>query len=209
MNANIDPRFWDRIARRYAEKPVSDEEAYQQTLARVRARLTPDANVLEIGCGTGTTALNLSPYAADILATDLSSQMLAFAKEKARTQEVQNVRFACGTLDSSWLKATSFDVVMAFNLIHLLEDIPGSVRRIHDLLEPGGLFISKTPCIGELSLLLRGVLPLMRAVGKAPFVNPVKKDSLQRTIAETGFEILETGLYPAKTKSLYIVARKQ
>ena len=49
-------RFWDRLAAGYAKKPVPDEEAYARTLERVRAHLTPNDRVLELGCGTGTSA---------------------------------------------------------------------------------------------------------------------------------------------------------
>jgi hypothetical protein len=70
------------------------------------------------------------------------------------------------------------------------------------------LFISKTPCVGDSSFLLRGVIPMLRAIGQAPFVNFVTKDALKRDVVQAGFEILETGLYPAKSHSLFIVARK-
>jgi hypothetical protein len=42
------------------------------------------------------------------------------------------------------------------------------LHSIHDMIFPGGLFISKTPCIAEMNLLIRRfMLPAMRAVGKA------------------------------------------
>ena len=44
-------RFWDRIAARYARKPVADEAAYQKKLAVTREYLRPDMEVLEFGCG--------------------------------------------------------------------------------------------------------------------------------------------------------------
>ena len=55
------PKFWDGIAERYAARPVTDEAAYADTLARVRSYLGPDDRVREIGCGTGSTTPRLAP----------------------------------------------------------------------------------------------------------------------------------------------------
>jgi 2-polyprenyl-3-methyl-5-hydroxy-6-metoxy-1,4-benzoquinol methylase len=201
-------RFWDRRAAGYAKKPVADEQAYEQTLQRVRAHLVRNVRVLEIGCGTGTTALKLASSAREILATDYSEEMIAIARAKAHARVVSNVHFRTCTVHDAELGLESFDVVLAMNLLHLLDDIPARLGRIRELLRPGGLFISKTPCVGDQGLLLRVVIPLMRAVGVAPYVNFVTERSLTADIEQAGFEIVETGMYPKKGRSFFVVARK-
>ena len=52
------------------------------------------------------------------------------------------------------------------------------------------------------------VIPVMRAFGRAPFVNFVSEQSLLGDVSRAGFELLETGLYPKKSHSLFIAARK-
>lgn len=201
-------RFWDRRAVDYAKKPVPDERAYEQTLERVRAHLLRNVRVLEIGCGTGTTALKLAANACEILATDYSEEMIAIARAKARAAVVSNVHFRTCTVHNTELALESFDVVLAMNLLHLLGDIPARLGRIHELLRPGGLFISKTPCLGDQSFLMRILIPLMRAVGIAPYVNFVTERSLTADIERAGFSIVETGMYPKKSRSFFVVARK-
>src|SRR5688572_19400214 len=117
-------RFWDRRAADHLKKPVPDAEAYALTLQRVRSYLTPNASVLELGCGTATTALHLAASARQILATDYSAEMIAIGSARARADGVSNVQFRSCTLDDPQLGAESFDVVMAMNLLHLLDDIP-------------------------------------------------------------------------------------
>ena len=201
-------RFWDRLAAGYEKKPVPDEAAYEKTLERVRAHLTPNDRVLELGCGTGTTALKLSANAASILATDYSTKMIAIAESKARAEGVTNVSFRRCTLDDPALGRESFDVVMAMNLLHLLDDIPGRFARIRELVRPGGLFISKTPCIGDQGVFMRVLLPILRAVGIAPFLNFVTERSLTDDIVGARFGIEETGMYPKKSRSFFVVARR-
>ena len=200
--------FWDRLAASYAKKPVADPDAYERTLDRVRAHLTPRARVLELGCGTGTTALKLAASAGALLATDYSAEMIAIATEKARAERVTNVTFRTATLDDGALAAEPFDVVLAMNFLHLLADLPARFARIRELLRPNGLFISKTPCVGDQGLAPRVAIPLMRAVGRAPYVNFVTERSLSSDLAAAGFAVEETGMYPKKTRSFFVVARR-
>ena len=74
-----DAKFWDKIAARYARRPVPDEAVYQRKLALTREYLRPGAHLLEFGCGTGSTAIAHAPHLADILATDISAEMLAWS----------------------------------------------------------------------------------------------------------------------------------
>jgi ubiquinone/menaquinone biosynthesis C-methylase UbiE len=76
-------RFWDKVAERYARRPVDDEAAYQHKLQVTRDYLTPGMTVLEFGCGTGTTALAHAPFVKRILATDVSPKMIEIARRKA------------------------------------------------------------------------------------------------------------------------------
>ncbi len=198
-------RFWDKIATRYAARPVGDEAAYAATLDRVRAHLPANARVLELGCGTGTTALKLAPYVREITATDVSPAMIEIARGKGAG--VENARFEVGP---ARLEATeAYDAILAFNLLHLLDDIDASLRDIHNALKPGGVFISKTPCLGGWKGVLRPVLWVMQKIGKAPApVHFLKTEPLGARIAGQGFEIIETGDYPKSVPSRLIVARK-
>lgn len=210
MNAPPTPsRFWDRRADAYAKKPVPDEAAYAATLERVRAHLLPAHRVLELGCGTGSTALALAASAGDILGTDYSERMIAIAEAKASAAAVGNVRFRVGTAGDAALEPASFDVVMAMNLLHLIEELPVFLRRVHELLRPGGLFISKTPCVGEQGVLVRLVIPAMRVVGAAPHVSFVTERGLTEDFRGAGFEVVETGMYPLKGRGFFVVAQKR
>ena len=200
--------FWDKAADKYSKKPVKDMENYRKTLDCTRRYLSTSDEVLEVGCGTGTTALLLAPSVKQLTATDISSRMIEIAKEEAVAQEVENVRFDRATLFDERLEKGSFDVIMGFNFLHLLEDISGAVRRIDELLKPGGLFISKTVCLGEQSRIWSALLAVMKALRFAPFVRCLKVAELEDIIASAGFEIIETGFYPPSPPSRYIVARR-
>jgi ubiquinone/menaquinone biosynthesis C-methylase UbiE len=201
--------FWDKHADRYSKKPVKDQENYDKTLDCTRKHLSEDDNVLEVGCGTGTTALLMAPSVKRITASDISARMIEIARKKAVTQAVENVRFDRGTLSDEDLEKGTFNVVLAFNVLHLLEDIPGAVHRVHELLKPGGSFISKTPCLAEQSRLWSLLVAVMKPLGFAPYVDCLKVADLEGIITDADFEIAETGFYPPSPPSRFIVARKR
>jgi ubiquinone/menaquinone biosynthesis C-methylase UbiE len=201
-------RFWDKRADKYSKQPIKDTENYDKTLDCTRKHLSASDNVLEVGCGTGTTALLLAPSVKQLTACDISSRMIEIAREKAVTQKVENVRFDRATLFAEDLEKGPFDVVMGFNFLHLLDDIPGTVHRVKELLKPGGLFISKTVCLAEQSRLWSIPLAVMKLLGFAPYVKCLKVAELEDIITSTDFEIIETGFYPPSPPSRFIVARK-
>lgn len=200
--------FWDGIAKSYAASPIKDVASYEFTLQRTRSYLRPQDQVLEIGAGTGSTALLLASSAGHITATDLSAEMIKIGRSKATEQDIHNMDFL---VDGAMAEAVSgpYDVLLVHNLFHLLDDLPGVLKRANELLKPGGLLISKTPCqpqgFGPVSYrLMQVVLPIMQVLGKAPFVKVRSVAELERLIREQNFQIIEACNRPTR----YIVARK-
>ncbi|MEM9726113.1 MAG: class I SAM-dependent methyltransferase [Pseudomonadota bacterium] len=217
--------FWDKAAEAYAKSPIGDVDAYEYTLGRTRSYLTPTDTVLELGCGTGSTALRLANGVRRIVASDISSVMVGIGRAKALEAGLRNVDFVTanlfdGALDAAITganpaagsTAAGYDAVLALNLLHLIEDGEGALRRVHGLLKPGGVFISKTVCEPRNGAplkfrLIRLALPLLQFFGKAPFVRFMDPDDFEALVVSTGFEILEAGDHPAPSR--YIVARKR
>lgn len=208
-----DAPFWDKISAKYAEDPIRDEAAYRQALARTRSYLKPDDRVLELGCGTGSTAIELASQVAEITVSDLSQGMLAIARERAAAAGVGNIHFHQGSVAEA--PEGTFDVVLAHNLLHLLPDLQAALALISARLPKGALFISKTPCLGESRgsakyWLFKTMIPVMRFLGKAP-TSPVHFfdiTAIEAAIKAAGFELVETGNYPVSTPGRYIVARR-
>jgi len=201
--------FWDKAAPGYAKSPIKDEASYEKTLVRTRAHFSRDDDVLELGCGTGTTALKLADDARHILATDISAKMIEIAQAKARDQSIANVEFVTATADDRDLDGRTFDAVLAFNVLHLLDDLDATLRRIAVLVRPGGLFISKTVCLAGQRWYMKPMVSVMQAFGKAPYVRFLGLDELDQAIASAGFDIIETADDPGKLPRRFIVARRR
>jgi ubiquinone/menaquinone biosynthesis C-methylase UbiE len=203
-------RFWDSAARKYAVQPLADPAAYERTLERTRHYLKNTDVVVEFGCGTGTTALKLAPAAARIVASDISPEMIAIGREKAEVEGVRTVEFAVATPETAPWPDASFDVALAFNLLHLIEARQAALANVHRLLKPGGLFISKTPCLADANPIYRVIVPVMRLAGKAPYVAFFSDADLEREIVAAGFEIIERDRHGSKPRDPrpFLVARR-
>jgi len=199
-------KFWDRIAKRYAKKPVGNEAAYQRKLSTTREYFRPDMEVLEIGCGTGSTAIAHAPYVRHIRATDISDRMIDIAKDKARSAGVDNVTFeVCGIEDLD-VPSESVDAVLALSLLHLLEDRDAAIARIHGMLKAGGIFVSNTVCLGDNMRWFRFVGPIGQWLGVFPLVRVFGRHELEESLTSAGFAI-EHAWQPDKAV-VFIIARR-
>ena len=149
-----DTRFWNRIAKFYFNKPIKDEEAYRIKLATTQEYLRPDMEILEVGCGTGGTAIAHAPYVAHVTATDLSDRMIGFAEERKAEAGVSNVDFLPASAAESLDTQARYDAVLMLSLLHLLDEPEATIQRAAEILRPGGLLISNTPCLcGKLGVM--------------------------------------------------------
>ncbi|OAQ73948.1 UbiE/COQ5 family methyltransferase [Pochonia chlamydosporia 170] len=208
-----DKAFWDKSAKSYSKSKVSDQPGYERTLNLSKSYLNKTDKVLELGCGTGSSAFILAPSAAKYLATDISSEMIKIANEKHEAQDqVPGLEFRVATAEDVAKDGLKFNAVLGYNYLHLLHDPWGTVRTVRDMLEDGGLFISKTACLMDMNPLMRWVLlPVMQVVGKAPHVDSFTGGELRKRIEEAGFEILLDEVHASKGDDgrPFIVARKK
>lgn len=208
-----DVAFWSKISRKYAADPIRDMDGYLMTLERTKSHLKPEDKVLEIGCGTGSTALLIAPHVAHITATDLSPGMIEIANEKLVREGVGNVTFKVAEVLDHSPNGASYDAVLAHNLLHLLPALDCALENISSLVKPGGLFISKTVCAPEhggfkYAIISKVAIPIMQAIGKAPFVAFIPAETLERKMKGAGFDIIEKTDQVGMFTSRYIVARK-
>lgn len=199
-------RFWDKWADRYAAQPMRDPDSYEAKIADISALLTPTSRVLEIGAGTGTTAVRLAPQAGFIDALDISGEMLRIARARAATAGVANVAFHQATLDAADL-TPGYDMALAMSLLHLLPDRAGTLRQLHALLKPGGVFVSSTFCFAEGFRPLLPVLVAGRAIGVFPAVRILRQKHLLAEIAAAGFRVTRVW-HPKPRAAVFVIAER-
>ncbi len=201
-------QFWDRHAKGYAKRPVADEAAYQKKLKVTHDYLNPDMDVLEFGCGTGSTAIAHAPYVKHILAIDISSKMIEIARRKADAGKVDNVTFEQSTIEELGVADQSIDAVLGLSILHLLDNKEDVIAKVHKTLRPGGIFVSSTACIGDTMKFFKVIAPIGKFIGLMPLVRVFTTHELENSLTDAGFEI-DYQWQAAKGKAVFIVAKKR
>jgi len=200
-------KFWDKHAEGYSKRPVGDEESYQKKLQITRDYFRPDMEVLEFGCGTGTTAISHAPFVKHILATDISPKMLSIAMAKAGAGNIRNITFKLAAIDDLKITDQKFDAIMGHSILHLVEDPDAIIAKVYSMLKPGGVFISSTGCLGDSMKWFKLVGPIGNFLGLLPTVKVFSTQQLIDSHTRAGFEI-DHQWKPEKGVSVFIVAKK-
>ncbi len=205
---NRESNYWNKRADKYAQRPIADQATYEEKLEKTREYFRPDMNVLEIGCGTGSTAIAHAPFVKHILATDFSERMVEIGRDKARAAGVTNVTFAVTPASGLDAPDGSFDAVMAHNLLHLLDDRKRVIADVHRLLKPGGIFVSSTACIGDMALPIRMIVPVGRFLRLFPLVKVFCAEDLKGELEDAGFDI-DYAWQPKRNAAAFLICRKK
>ena len=202
-------RFWDKQAGGYAKKENDIQITKNKDFITTLKYINTDDIVLDYGCGGGIVSISISDKVKEIHAIDVSVKMIETAKANAAELNISNINYAQGTIFDKRFQAQSFDVILAFRVLHVLEDVQVVVRRINELLKPGGVFISVTTCMGSQKAIFGPLVFLARKLNILPIkISMLKLSKLQEILTNENFEIIEYEKMDDKISTYCVVARK-
>ena len=204
--------LWDKLARNWDKPGVSLGENDIKILGKTGKYLNDGSIVLDYGCATGSIVFAIADKVKEVHGIDLSSKMVDISKRKAEQCKTGNTKFMQAEIFDERLKEGTYDVTLALNILHLLENMPRVMNRINHLLKPGGIFISASPCLGNVkfggSLLIVPVF-LASKTGVLPHVNFFSVSRLTSLITNNNFNIIETEYLADKTIDEILVTAKK
>lgn len=201
-------KFWNLIARKYAASPIADVAAYRKKIEKLKSYLSSEDYVLDIGCGTGTQSDDLANNVKHVTGIDISNKLLAIAEIRKVEREIENVEFVQTTVFDERFYSGSFNVVMAFYVLHFYEDIDEVFRRIYDLLKPSGLFILETACLGEKNTTTGKLIRSAGKLGFLPLINLLSNRQMELALEKTGFSVVEKTKFSESNDEYTLIAKK-
>jgi ubiquinone/menaquinone biosynthesis C-methylase UbiE len=205
--------IWDKQASGYDNRVIKVyKNAYDLSIQKIRSVLSPDQQVLEIGCGTGIISFGIAPYVQRVIATDISPQMISVAKSKGESSSVSNVEFRVCDGYSVPYDDESFDVVLLFNTLHVVKEPAALLHEAHRLLKPAGHLVSATDCYAEpvpfpVKLML-SAQKLLKLVGIIPFMWYYKKEDLHHLFEQCSFAVVNADVLHPAPVNYYLLASK-
>jgi len=202
-------KFWDLIASKYAASPISDRSAYETKIQKIKTFLTTEKVVLDIGCGTGTQCGDIANNVTQVTGIDISSKLLTIAQQRKAERKLTNVEFLQTSLFDARFQPESFDVVMAFYVLHFFEDTDAVFKRIYDLLKTDGLFISETACLGEQNKIIGKLLRFAGHLGLIPKINLLTTRQLEQALENAGFSLVDKTRFSNSSDSEFTLIAKK
>ena len=198
--------FWNLIAKKYIASDVADQAIYERKLAQTQALLKPDWHVLEIGCGSGNTALTHAPFVAQITGIDFAQKMIDHARAQAAERGIDNAVFETKSMDEISVEHP-YDAVLMLSVLHLLPQWKQAIRTVYDLTAEGGAFVSSTACLKDMAPLIAKCAPLFSALPVLPSIAGFSQSELLQELRAAGFEIEDYWQVNPKDAT-FVVARK-
>ena len=204
--------MWNKLAKNWDTPGVNLGENDLKIIERTKKYLDASTAVLDYGCATGSIALEIASMAKEVRGIDISTNMIEIAKRKADERGMKNIAFTKATIFDESLKEGTFELILSLSILHLVENPVQVVNRVNQLLKPGGVFISATPCLGEkavISVLMNIPIFVLSKMGLIPSTNFFSASSLAAAITSTGFQIIEQeDLSVRPLRECFIMARK-
>jgi ABC-2 type transport system ATP-binding protein len=202
--------YWDRFSETY---DANMERVVGKTLIadinEALVKLPALGKAAEFGCGTGYYTDPIARKAENVVATDLSEELLAIAKKRFAGQQTLSFRREDSTHTS--FEGGSFDTGIEVNLLHVIEDPSAALRENHRVLRKGGrlIVVSFTSHGMTRWNTFKLALRFLRYFGKPPrHTHNFSPDDLAALLRSAGFEVVECRLLGDTTKAVFAIAQK-
>ena len=149
--------------------------------------ITPGLDVLDLGCGDGTTAVPEAQLGANVLGVDIASNLVAAGNERAKALGLTNLRFQEGDAsDLNELDDDSFDLVVSVFGAMFAPRPADVAKEVVRVTRPGGRIVMGNWIPGDPTLVAQ-ILRISSAYSPPPpegFVSPmtwgVEADVIER-----------------------------
>lgn len=152
-----------------------------------RAALTGRERVLDVGCGAGHTALAFAPHAAQVVALDMTEEMLAEAARLAATRGLANVAFQRGFAEELPFPDDAFDIVTSRFCAHHYADPVRATSEVARVLRAGGRYLL-VDCVALENPVQDTYLQALEVLRDPSHVRDYSKSQWLAMFAAAGFE---------------------
>ena len=138
-------KSWDACGAAFDRYTTTDDSFSDNIERPALAALMGDiagARALDLGCGSGTHSTWMAEGGAAVVGCDLSSTMLALARERARAHRVELELCLADISTALPFADATFDLALTATALHYVADLATTMREIARVLQPGGIFIA-------------------------------------------------------------------
>lgn len=112
-----------------------------QAFGHLLLRMLPPLVVADLGSGEGLLAELLARRCSRVIAIDNSEKMVAFGARRAEENDVKNLEFRLGDIESPPIESGTIDVAILSQALHHAENPEKAIQAAAGMLKPGGFIV--------------------------------------------------------------------
>ncbi len=200
--------FWNWFSGKYDKFiRITLDKTYKKLYRNLKTDVSKTDDLLEIATGTGLIAFEICNYVKSMKAMDIAPGMIKIAVKKQAELKITNIEFETGDSYNLHYKDSSFDKVLASNVLHLLYEPEKALSEMHRVLKTDGKAILPTFCHGEnaKSGIISGFLSLFGFSAR----NKWSRKSYEEFVESHGFKIIKSEVFKGKFDLVYLVAERK
>lgn len=198
---------WSHLAQWYDAGFRLYGRRYPEVIRRLTRDLAGAERVLEVAAGTGAVTVALASAAREVVATDISDDMLARLAHKLCVAEAFNVDVLARDAHDLGFRDECFDGVVCVNGIHVIPEPTRTLAEMVRVVRPGGLVVVPTFCHSENSL-ARGISWVMQRAASFRVFTPFSREMLGQQLEIAGLEVEHLEDLGGPLPLVYAAARK-
>lgn len=197
-------QHWDSVAagwKKWWETMEQFSQIVTNSLTEL-ADIKPDQQVLDIATGIGEPALTVAKLVGDngkVIATDMSSQMLTIARDRANRLGLHNVEFQESDAEKLDFPESHFDAIVCRWGLMFLPDVETTLNSVLRMLVPDGKFATAVWDVPEnipfFSFAVQTLLQMFDVPmppAEAPTVSGLAGGAIEKNMANAGFTDIRT-----------------
>lgn len=130
--------FAKQAQRNYDNQAASSDAMLSWISGHLAGDLQPSLRVLDVAAGTGRMSRLVAPKVKEVIAVDLTEEMMAVGKEQAQTAGLNNIHWVVSKAQQMPFMDNAFDVVVSRLAVHHWDEPQSIVSEMARVCKPGG-----------------------------------------------------------------------
>ena len=204
--------YWSKFANSFDEdQAYIVGRAIQQAVIRRLSEESDLGEVVELGCGRGFFTKAIARNATQVLATDLSDEMVEAAGTELK--EFQNITVQKVDCENTAFPSEKFDTVVMVNIVHFIENPDKCLQESYRILKTGGVLLLADYTGYGMSWfrMMKMGMRFLKKWGKPPRYakKGLSPDELGSLVESAGFKVEKVQLIGDTTKAIYLKGKKK
>ncbi|MBN2534387.1 MAG: class I SAM-dependent methyltransferase [Spirochaetales bacterium] len=190
---DINADLWKDLYHKF--KRPNDVVLYNRKIISINflsAFLKPGARVLDAGCGTGITGLDLVQRGFFVHGIDISSRMIDLCKQNFSQNNIDTSKyiFSTGNLVDVDFSENSFDAVLALGFLEYQKDEQKIIKIFQKIIRPGGILVCSGPAKFRFSNFF-GLTAFLNSKYNKVSINRYSLSRFRKLLHSNGFTLLD------------------